>query len=113
MRTRWGWLGLKMALVAASMTPMTAAAQKAEGPTITGEWEGMISKLHLVFEFEQTPEGGLKLKLTSPDQGNAVIPVDSVTFVGGKLNVELKAIGASYIATSSAAGDALTGTWAQ
>lgn len=113
MKTRWGWLGLKMVLVAAAMIPMTAAAQKAEGPAITGKWDGMISKMHLVFEFEQTPESGLKLKLTSPDQGNAVIPVDSLTFVGGKLDVEMKAIGASYIATVSAAGDSFIGTWAQ
>src|SRR5581483_4291336 len=56
---------------------------------------------------------GWKLKLTSPDQGNAVVPVDRVAFEGGKLDVEMKAIGASYRAALSAAGDAFSGTWSQ
>jgi pimeloyl-ACP methyl ester carboxylesterase len=113
MIARWGVLGLKTALVAAmATTPMMATAQKA-GNSIAGEWDGMIGNLHLVFVFEQTPGDGLKLKLTSPDQGNAVVPVGSVAFDSGKLDVKIKAIGASYVATLSAAGDSLTGTWAQ
>jgi hypothetical protein len=73
MIARWGVLGLKTALVAAmATTPMMATAQKAAGNSIAGEWDGMIGNQHLVFVFEQTPEGGLKLKLTSPDQGNAI-----------------------------------------
>lgn len=109
-------LGLKMALalaVAMVTMPMMATAQTATKNSVAGEWDGMIGKLHLVFVFEQIPEGGLKLKLTSLDQGNAVVPVDSVTFDSGKLDVEMKAIGASYLATLSAAGDSFTGTWAQ
>ena len=114
MIARWGVLGLKTALVAAmATTPMMATAQKAAGNSIAGEWDGMIGNLHLVFVFEQTPGDGLKLKLTSPDQGNAVVPVGSVAFDSGKLDVKMKAIGASYVATLSAAGDSLTGTWAQ
>ena len=114
MKMRWGWLALKTALVAtAAIMPMMVAAQTAEGHTIAGEWDGMLGKLHLVFEFEQTPESGLKLKLTSPDQGNAAVPVDSVTFANGKLDVEMKAIGGSYVATLTAAGDSFAGTWAQ
>src|SRR6185369_6213698 len=113
MKTKCGVLRLKIALaVAMATTPMMATAQTA-GNSIAGEWDGVINKLHLVFVFEQTPEGGLKLKLTSLDQGNAVVPVDSVAFDSGKLDVEMKAIGASYVATLSAAGDAFTGTWAQ
>jgi pimeloyl-ACP methyl ester carboxylesterase len=114
MIARWGVLGLKTALVAAiATTPMMATAQTVAGKSIAGEWDGMVGKLHLVFVIEQTPEGGLKLRLTSPDQGNAVVPVDSVAFDSGKLDVEMKAIGASYVATLSAAGDSFTGTWAQ
>src|SRR5882757_4648006 len=114
MTTRWGVLGLKTALaVGMASTPMMATAQTAPGNSIAGEWDGMIGKLHLVFVFEQAPEGGLKLKLTSPDQGNLSVPVDSVTFAGGKLDVEMKAIGGSYVGTFSTAGDSLVGTWAQ
>lgn len=107
-------LGLKTALAVAIATlPIMAKAQTAPKNSIAGEWDGMIGNLHLVFVFEQTPEGGLKLKLTSLDQGNAVVPVDSVTFAVDKLDVEMKAIGANYVATLSAAGDSFNGTWAQ
>jgi len=114
MKTRSGVLALKIALaVVAATTPMMATAQTAPGNSIAGEWEGMIGSLHMVFLFGQTPDGGFVLKLTSLDQGNTVIPVDSVAFDSGKLNVEMKAAGASYVATLSAAGDSLTGTWSQ
>ncbi len=114
MKTRWGVLCLKAVVVMVFATmPRMAAAQTVAAGTIAGEWDGMIGKLHLVFVFEQTPKGELTLKLTSVDQGNAVVPVDSVTFAGGKLDVQMKAIGGSYVAALSAAGDSLTGTWAQ
>src|SRR5215472_8868607 len=107
-------LGLKTALAVASATlSIMAKAQTAPKNSIAGEWDGMIGNLHLVFVFEQTPEGGLNLKLTSLDQANAVVPVDSVTFAVDKLDVEMKAIGANYVATLSAAGDSFNGTWAQ
>jgi pimeloyl-ACP methyl ester carboxylesterase len=114
MKTRWGLLGLRTALVAAmAIMPMMAAAQTVNGNSIAGEWDGMIGKLHLVFVFASTSGSGWKLKLTSPDQGNAVVPVDSVTFADGKLDVEMKAIGGSYVATLRAPGDSFAGTWAQ
>src|SRR5215831_18882975 len=114
MKTRWGVLRLNAALaVAMAATAMMATAQTKPGNPIVGEWEGIINKLRLVFVFEETAEGRLKLKLTSPDQGNAVVPVDSVSFARRQLDVEMKAIGASYVATLSAAGDSFTGTWAQ
>jgi pimeloyl-ACP methyl ester carboxylesterase len=117
-KTRWGVLALNaalaVALAMATTSPMPAAAQTAPGNSITGEWDGVIGgSLHLVFVFGQTPDGGFVLKLTSVDQGNVVVPVDSVAFEGGKLDVEMKAIGASYVATMSAAGDSITGTWTQ
>lgn len=114
MKSSWGVLCLKTVLAVAVSTMTIATAQTTPGNSIAGEWDGTINKLRLVFIFEQTPEAGWKLKLTSPDQGNAVVPVDSVAFdAGGKLDVEMKAIGASYVATLSAAGDSFTGTWAQ
>jgi len=114
MKKRWGVPGLKKVLVAtlAFMSMMTSAQTTAEN-SIAGEWDGMIASMHLVFTFGQTPQSGLQLKLTSVDQGNAVVPVDSVSFESGKLDVEMKAIGGSYVATLSAAGDSITGTWAQ
>src|SRR4051794_27933336 len=114
MKTRWGVLCLiAVVVMLLAMMPRMAAAQTVAAGTIAGEWDGMIGKLHLVFVFEQTPKGELALKLTSVDQGNAVVPVDSVSFAEGKLDVQMKAIEGSYVATLSAAGDSLTGIWAQ
>ncbi len=114
MKTRWGVLCLKTALLVAMATmAMTATAQTPPENPILGEWDGVINKLRLVFVFEQTAEGQLTLKMTSPDQGNAAVPVDSVAFDSGRLAVEMKAIGASYTAAFSPTGDSLTGTWAQ
>jgi pimeloyl-ACP methyl ester carboxylesterase len=114
MRKGWGVPGLIKVLVATlAFIPMMTSAQTTAEKSIAGEWDGMIAGMHLVFTFEQTPQSGLQLKLTSVDQGNAVVPVDSVSFESGKLDVGMKAIGGSYVATLSAAGDSITGTWAQ
>jgi pimeloyl-ACP methyl ester carboxylesterase len=112
MQTRWRRFGLKTTMAMAMLIPI-ANSQSSQGNSIAGEWDGMISTLHLVFVFQQTPGSGWALKLTSPDQGNATIPADSVTFAGSKLDVEMKAIGASYVATLSATGDSFVGTWSQ
>jgi pimeloyl-ACP methyl ester carboxylesterase len=105
-------LALVVAVAMAAM-PIMATAQTAPAKSIAGEWDGMIGPLHLVFALEQAPEGGWKLKMTSLDQGNAVVPADSVVFDGGKLDVEMTAIAARYVATLTAEGDGLVGTWTQ
>ena len=117
MKTRWTVLGLKATLLASLATiPAMAIAQSAQtapGNSIAGEWDGMVSTLHLVFAFQQTPAGGWTMKLTSLDQGNAVVPADSVVFDGGKLDVEMTAIAARYVATLNPEGDGFVGTWTQ
>jgi pimeloyl-ACP methyl ester carboxylesterase len=113
MKRGWGVLRFSTALVVTMASAAMMATAQTSPASITGEWDGTINKLRLVFVLGQTPEGRLTLKLTSPDQGNAVVPVDSVAFDGGKLHVEMKAIGASYAAALSAAGDSFIGTWAQ
>jgi pimeloyl-ACP methyl ester carboxylesterase len=92
----------------------TTPAQIADAHSITGEWQGMVSRLHLIVKIEQAPDGALAGKLTSVDQGNVSIPIDTVSFSPNTgLRLELKSIGASYEGKLSDDGSQLVGTWQQ
>src|SRR5262245_24113339 len=66
--------------VAAQSPAATAQSQSEARSGITGEWEGALSRLHLILKLEQ-PEGGpLKGMLISVDQGNASFPIDTLSF---------------------------------
>src|SRR5271154_3715551 len=85
-----------------------------DGRSFTGEWQGMLSKLHLIFKIDLGTDGALSGKLTSVDQGNATIPVDTVSFAPATgLPLDLKSIGATYQAKLSDDGTELIGTWQQ
>jgi pimeloyl-ACP methyl ester carboxylesterase len=101
-------------LSAAQATPPASAAQSAKGHSVTGEWQGMVSRQHLIVKIEQAADGTLSGNLTSVDQGNVTIPIDSVSFKpDGTLHLELKAAGAAYEAQLSDDGSELAGTWHQ
>jgi len=92
----------------------TGTAQAANGQSITGEWQGMVSKLRLILKIEQAADGSFTAKLTSVDQGNVTLPVDTVTFEPtGGLRLEMKRIGAVYEGKLSEDGSELVGTWRQ
>jgi hypothetical protein len=62
-------------------------------------------------DFEQKiGRGGL---LVSVDQGNAQIPVSSITQKGTKLTLTVNAVGGGFEGEISADGMQLTGTWTQ
>lgn len=90
------------------------SAQVADGHRITGEWQGIVSSQHLTVKIEQAADGSFTGKLTAVDQGNAVLPMDSVSFAStGALRFELKTIGVVYEAELSGDGGELVGTWHQ
>jgi pimeloyl-ACP methyl ester carboxylesterase len=89
-------------------------AQAADVRRVTGEWQGMVSRLHLIVKNEQASDGTLSGKLTSVDQGNVTIPIATVSFApGGTLQLELKSVHAAYTAKLSDDGSELIGTWQQ
>jgi pimeloyl-ACP methyl ester carboxylesterase len=102
-------------LSAAQATPPVGAAQAANVRSIAGEWQGMVSRLHLIIRIEQAADGTLTGKLTSVDQGNVTIPIDAVSYTpGGMLRLDLKSVGdAAYEAKLSDDGSELVGTWSQ
>jgi pimeloyl-ACP methyl ester carboxylesterase len=92
----------------------TADGQAADGQKITGEWQGMLSRLRLIVKIEPAVDGTFTGKLTSVDQGNVTIPIDTVSFTADKnLRLELKSIGAVYEAKPNNDGSELVGTWQQ
>jgi uncharacterized protein len=94
----------------------TPAAKPVPGEGAAGEWLGTIDagpvKLRLALHVEKKSDGSLGALLDSVDQG-AKIAVDAVIFEGGKLRLDLKAIGASYEGTLNGDGSALEGVWSQ
>jgi len=99
--------------VGASQTA-PAVAQSTTGRSVAGEWQGMVSRLHLVVKIDQAADGTLSGKLTSVDQGNVTIPIDAVSLTpDGALKLDLKSAGAAYEAKLSDDGKQLIGTWKQ
>jgi pimeloyl-ACP methyl ester carboxylesterase len=114
MKTRWGMIVLTASSMVAAFGLLTGAfGQQTQARSIAGEWDGMIGQQRLVMNFEQAADGSLCGKLTLPDQGNATLPIESVTFAEGTLKLKLKGIGATFDGTLNAAGDSMAGTWVQ
>ena len=110
MKTRWGTCVLIALLFAATLL----AAQGASVRNVSGEWQGMVGRQHLVVKIERAADGSFTGTLTVPDQGNVTLPVDDVSFApNGALKLDLKRLGAVYEAQLSDDGSALVGTWRQ
>ena len=105
-----------MAAQGSQSTPaaIAAGAQAADSNSLTGEWQGMISRLHLIVKIDQATGGTFTGKLTSVDQGNVTLPFDSVTLSPDRtVRLELKSAGAVYEGKLGAGGGEITGTWLQ
>ncbi|MBZ5538223.1 MAG: alpha/beta hydrolase [Acidobacteriia bacterium] len=98
----------------ANLAAPAGPAQAADGQSITGEWQGIVARLHLIVKIEQAADGTFTGKLTSVDQGNLTIPIDAVSYAPSSgLRLELKRIGAVYEGKFNDEGSALVGTWQQ
>jgi pimeloyl-ACP methyl ester carboxylesterase len=124
MKIRWKRYGSILLLLLSGALQSSAAVQPqpqsnpaapaADGHSVAGEWQGMVSRLHLTVKIEQAADGTLSGKLISVDQGNVTIPIDAVSFAPSTgLRLELKSIGATYEGKLSDDGSELVGTWQQ
>lgn len=80
-----------------------------------GTWEGTLavgSGLRIVLTISNE-KAGAEATMVSVDQGNAQIPVAGISQNGGKLSLNLKAIGGGYEAEISQDGAQLNGTFTQ
>lgn len=101
---------MKKFTLIACLLPVMAFCQD-----ITGHWNGTLAvapqvKLHIVVNVEKT-DTGYHATLDSPDQGAKGIPINTFTLTGNLVNLESKAIHATY--TGEYKGDSITGTFTQ
>jgi len=83
---------------------------------LAGDWQGTLDtgtqKLRLVLDIAQDAAGGWTAKLYSLDQ-NAMLPVDSITVRGSKVEFSINAVAGSYYGEISADGTSIKGAWKQ
>jgi len=116
-----------MLIVVAIQWPAAGAAEKAADATTTeaasvsvkslaGAWLGALDAggmtLRLALEVNES-DGKLSAVLTSIDQGNAKVPVTSISGDADGAHFECAAIAGSFEGKYSADGAELTGTWKQ
>ena len=81
-----------------------------------GNWVGSLSvgTVQLRMRFEIGESGGeLTASVFSLDQGNAQVPVESVTLTGATMTIAMPVAGATYEGTLSADGNSIEGSFAQ
>jgi len=109
------WIPLSFVLMALALAvlPPPAHAQS----QVAGDWQGVLStgntNLRLVLHIAAGEDGSLKATLDSLDQGANGIPVDTITFKDGKLNLSIEKIHATYAGTLAPLGSSIAGDWTQ
>jgi len=84
-------------------------------PEFVGTWEGAIdfgATLHVTLKISNG-QAGAEALMVSLDQGNAQIPVTTITQMGTKLTLDVKAVGGGYVGEMNKEGTQITGTWTQ
>lgn len=92
-----------------------AKTNPAVAPEFVGTWEGTIdvgAPLRVALAITNAATGA-EAVLTSIDQGNAKIPVNTITQRGTKLRVAVTSVGGGYEGDISADGAQLVGSWTQ
>ena len=111
-----------MTVVSAPLgVPMEARSQEVAdhapaAADFAGHWMGSldVGAMQLRMRFDVTEsETGLSAKIFSVDQGNAEIPVESVTLSGATITMSLPMIGGSYEGTLSLEADRIEGSFTQ
>jgi len=98
--------------------PQAASTPAESAPTsIVGDWSGTLeagpAKLRLLLHIKAAPDGTLTGTLDSIDQGANGIPVSSVAFTNGKLELNVAAVNGTYEGAVNKDGNEITGTWTQ
>jgi hypothetical protein len=83
---------------------------------VQGRWEGTLNAyqpLRLVLELQAGPDGKAAGTLTSVDQNNARLPVNSIVQKDNKIEFGVAAVGGRFVGTTNESKDELTGEWTQ
>lgn len=94
----------------------TPSATNSPSPSIAGDWSGTLdagpAQLRLVLHITGKPDS-LSATIDSIDQGANGIPVKSVSFQDGKLNLVVEAVNGTYEGTVNKDATEIDGTWTQ
>jgi hypothetical protein len=94
-----------------------AAAAWAQTAGIEGTWQGTLEegsvKLRLAVHVRRGPGGQYNSTLDSIDQDATGIPIQTTTFSGNRLHLDLPALGATYDGMLSADGSRISGSFTQ
>ncbi len=88
-------------------------ASPAVAAEFLGTWDGAISPTLRVVLTISNGKAGAEAQLMSPDQGNAQIPVSSITQNGTKLSLKVSAVNGGYEGEINKEGTELNGSWTQ
>jgi len=84
---------------------------------IAGDWNGTLkaggAELRLVLHLTKNPDGSLKAKLDSIDQGANGIPVDSTTLKNSQLSLDITAVHGTYEGKVNSDATEIDGIWTQ
>ena len=93
------------------------APASASQPGIVGDWAGTLdagpAQLRLLLHIKANPNGTFTGTLDSLDQGANDIPISSIAFKEGKLNLNVAAVNGTYDGTLNKDANEITGTWTQ
>jgi len=85
---------------------------------IEGIWMGNLTipgglKLRIVFNISTNPDGSINASMDSPDQGVSGIPVETVSYKDGNLNLGVKTIRGSFEGIYKENNKTIEGEWKQ
>lgn len=85
---------------------------------VEGIWMGNLTvpgglELRIVFNISTNPDGSINASMDSPDQGVSGIPVESVSYKAGNLNLGVKSIGGSFEGICKENNKTIEGEWKQ
>ena len=106
---------LKSLMITLVALMMSAAAYGASW-NINGDWDGELHpgavKLRLTFHIE-TIAGAVRGTMISVDQGNASIPISSVSCNGSDVTITVAKVGGTYHGALAEDGKSIAGSWQQ
>jgi uncharacterized protein len=89
-----------IALMLLAALAFHASAAAATQQSIAGNWLGVLEvqglKLRILIKITQASDGKLSAKMDSIDQAAHDLPIDTITFEGGSLKFEARALGLGY-----------------
>jgi len=93
-------------------------AKGVPGKGLIGHWQGNLAiseavSWRLILEITNSPGESLSGVLRSVDQGNAIIPITTLTFKEGAVHLEARSVNGVFDGKMSGDGSEISGHWSQ